>query len=107
MDRDSNGQVSEAEIAAAISASALWVEAEKRETLAAALDLLAVDAPLATEMVADGATPAVMRRLAQESARQLSRPVQAAEAAQPDVAELESEPLPGTGDDSSSNGNAP
>ena len=107
VDRDSNGQVSEAEIAAAISASALWAEAEKRETLAAALDLLAVDAPLATEMVADGATPAVMRRLAQESARQLSRPVQAAEAAQPDVAELESEPLPGTGDDSSSNGNAP
>ena len=107
VDRDSNGQVSEAEIAAAISASSLWVEAEKLETLAAALDLFAVDAALATEMVADGATPAVMRRLAQESTRQFRRPDQTVEVRQLHVAELESEPPPGTGDDSSSNDKAP
>lgn len=104
VDSDGNGHVSDAELAAAISSSALWVEEDKQETLAAALDLLAVDADLATEMVADGATAAVMRRLAQESARWLNQP---GGAAHPQTVEREDKRQLGTGADSSSKGNTP
>ena len=73
VDSDRDGTVSEEELTVAVAASTLWVEAEKQAALAAALDLLSVDAALATEMVVDGASTAVMRRLAQESARRLGR----------------------------------
>jgi hypothetical protein len=107
VDSDKNGHVSEEELAATIFSSALWVEEDKHETLAAAIDLLAVDAALATEMVADGATAAVMRRLAQESARLLNQPIETAEAAHPQDVEGEANSPPGTGGDGSGNGNAP
>lgn len=90
VDSDNNGRVSQAELRAAVAASTGWVEAEKRTALSAALDLLALDPELAVEMVADGASPAVMRRLAQESAGRQAKEAVATRLADETVAGPES-----------------
>lgn len=73
IDIDNDGRVSRSELAATVVASKRWVEVEQRAALSAALFLLAQDPELAVEMVIDGASPAVMNRLAQESGNQQAK----------------------------------